>query len=358
MNARLFRHDQVAEKDDAGQRLDIYLTVFPFSDFDPALAPSRSIIQKWIADGHVEVNGRVTTDKSYMVKESDRVTLEVEIQKYPVIPPGEALGIRIVHRDPEFIVIDKPPGIKSHAMPTDLTGSVVNFLYHENIPLPPTSNPLRPGIVHRLDKNTSGLMVIACTDQSKAAFINMIKSRDMDRRYLAIVFGELPSATGTMDGPIGRNPDDRRKMGVVLVGDAKPARTHYRLLKRYVGFSLVACKLDTGRTHQIRVHMAHLGYPVAGDPLYGGRRAVDRALRALKKYQKRDPQYEIIENALLRVADILTADRVHLLHAARLSFPHPVTGEMMTFQAEPHEKFMSVMSILESLPHEDVAHGF
>ncbi|HDS30835.1 MAG TPA: RluA family pseudouridine synthase [Firmicutes bacterium] len=358
MNTRLFRHEKIVGKEDAGERLDTWLTIFPFSDFEPDLAPSRSVIQKWIAGGFVTVNGKITTDKSYSVKVEDKIKLEVEIGDEFPIPPPEPLDIRIVHRDPEFVVIDKPPGINSHPMPNDLTGSVVNFLHHENIPQPLSGNPLRPGIVHRLDKNTSGLMVIACTDRAKATLIETIKRREIERRYIAIVFGEMKIPSGTIEAPIGRHPEDRRKMYVVLTGDGKEARTHYKLLTQYIGFSLVTCKLDTGRTHQIRVHLSHIGFPVAGDSLYGGRRAVDRAFRALNRFDKHDPDFPAIEKGILDIADILTADRVHLLHAAKLSFPHPVTGEIMSFKAEPHDKFKKVMSILESLPHHDIDDNF
>ncbi len=357
MGARHFKHERTAGKEDADKRLDSYLLDFPYSKFDPSLSPSRTTIQKWIANGCVSVNGKIQTGKSAKIWVGDLVELDVEISSELDTPPPESLDIRIVYQDRHLVVLDKPPGITSHPVPNDLTGSVVNFLYHNKIPLPPTSHPLRPGIVHRLDRNTSGLMVVACTDPAAAALIEMIKRREMDRRYLAILFGRLPSASGTVDVPVGRNPRDRKKMAVTTEKQGKHARTHYRVLVRYPGFSLVGCRLDTGRTHQIRVHMSHLGFPVAGDPKYGGRKAADRINNVLLKLGKRDPDYVRMEITLKRVAEIITADSVHLLHAAKLSFPHPESGEMMSFTAEPHEKFRSVHGYLESIPHEEVTRG-
>ncbi len=355
MNSGLFRHKLVVAAHEAGQRLDVFLLLFPFTAFDPAWSPSRSILQKWIAAGHVTVNGEARTDKSYNVREGDRVILQVEAATEPERPPAESLDIPVVHVDRHFVVIDKPPGISSHPVPSAMTGSVVNFLYYKKFPLPPSSHPFRPGIVHRLDKFTSGLMVIACTDIAQKALIKMIKTREVQRNYIAIVFGSPPLSEGTVEVPVGRHPVDRRKMGVMEGSKGKPARTHYRVITRYPGFSLVGCKLDTGRTHQIRVHMSHLGYSVVGDPLYGGRGAPERVRRFLKSMKKGDPEYSRIEETLMEVARILTTDNVHLLHAAKLAFPHPATGEIQTFTAEPHEKFRNVLNLLETLPHEEVA---
>ena len=356
METPVFRHETKVDESNAGRRLDTFLVKFPYEKFDPDFYPSRATIQKWIRDGHISVNGSAQTDKSYRLKNGDIISLEVSIPEDEPRPLPEALDIQIVYRDPHIVVIDKPPGITSHPVKDDLTGSVVNFLLYEEIPLPRSMDPLRPGIVHRLDKNTSGLMVVASTREARSELIQMIQRRDVQRDYLALVFGNPPMDSGTIEGAISRHEGDRKKMAVTSDEKGKPARTHYRVLTRYPGFSLVACKLDTGRTHQIRVHMSHIGYPVAGDPLYGGRHAGTRISKIIKGMSRQERESH--EDTLNRLAEIVTSDNVHLLHAGRLIFPHPVTGEKLTFTSQPHEKFELVMSLLESLPHEDTEHAF
>jgi 23S rRNA pseudouridine1911/1915/1917 synthase len=357
MTSPVFRHERIVAESEDGSRLDFFLLGFPYAEFRAGLSPSRSTIQKWIADGHVGVNGEVAYAKSRRLRRGDVVALEVEIPEQPKIPPAEPLDIRIVHQDPSFVVIDKPPGIISHPARNAMTGTVINFLRYKGIPLPPTGNPFRPGIVHRLDKNTSGLMVVACTDAATAALIGLIKKREVRRSYLAIVYGNPPMDNATIEAAVGRHEVDRRKMTVSQDPDAKPARTHYAVLTRYPGFSLLACKLDTGRTHQIRVHMSHIGYPVVGDPLYGGRRAPDRIVRLLKRLPRQNLDVPYVRRILNQIAEVITADQVHLLHAAKLTFPHPVTGRILTFTSEPHAKFLRVLGLLESLPHQDTGNA-
>jgi 23S rRNA pseudouridine1911/1915/1917 synthase len=357
MDGSVFQHSEVVRESEAGVRLDFFLVNFPFPKFKESFSPSRSAIQKWIADGCVKINSLVVKSKSYHVKAGDRIDMEVSLDHLEKLPQPEALDIHIVYQDKQIIVLDKPVGISSHPTESAMGSSVVNFLYHLKIDLPPTSHPLRPGIVHRLDKNTSGLMVVALTDQSVKILFDMIMKREVERTYLAIVFGNPPANDGTIDAPIGRHEVDRKKMAVSRIEQGRPARTHYKVLKRYPGFSLVECKLDTGRTHQIRVHMSHIGYPVAGDPLYGGRKAHDRVERTLKESAKHDEVYEKIKDALYRIADIINSDDVHLLHATCLSFVHPITGEKLCFHAEPHAKFAQVLELLNSLPHENIKHA-
>ncbi len=357
MNAPVFQHEEKVDSSNAGQRLDAFLLSFPYSNFNPDLSPSRNTLQKWIADRCVLVNGEINTNKSYRVRTGDIVGIEVAIKPQTETPPPEDLDIPIIYQDKYILVIDKPPGITSHPVPWALTGSVVNFLYYKKIPLPPTGHPLRPGIVHRLDKYSSGLMVIACTDKAASTLIEMIKRREVERLYQAIVYGNPPLNLGTIEKSIGRHHTDRKKMAVVRDEKGKSARTHFRVLTRYPGFSLIGCKLDTGRTHQIRVHMSHIGYPVAGDMFYGGRRAGERVGRVLGKMPKRDPDFPHYEKSLGRVAEIITSDKTHLLHAAKLNFPHPITGEQMSFRAEPHRKFTEVLGLLEGLPHEETGNA-
>jgi 23S rRNA pseudouridine1911/1915/1917 synthase len=349
MKTRLYKGELIVSSDQAGTRLDCFVLNFPYAEFDPALSPSRSVLQRWIADGRVSVNGNPLADKSYSVKEGDTIAVEAE---YPIEPPdllAEPLDIRIVYQDEHLIVLDKPPGVVSHPAPNVHTGTVVNFLKYHNIPFPPSSHPLRPGIVHRLDKNTSGLMVVASTDQAYLALTAMIKRREVHREYLAIVYGK-PPMSGTIDIGIKRDDADRRRMAASTDHDARQSRTHFKVVRQYPGFSLLRCTLDTGRTHQIRVHMSHLGYPVAGDAVYGGRRGMKWVENILKWMTKKDPNYQATELILRKVADVIASDDVHLLHATMLSFTHPITGEEMIFNAEPHEKFREVLRLLDSIP--------
>jgi 23S rRNA pseudouridine1911/1915/1917 synthase len=343
----------------SGERLDTFLTSFPYTKFDEFLAPSRSQIQKWIVDGFVMVNDMVAVNKSRKMKVGDNVKLDVVIKRELETPPPENLDIEIVYEDEEIIVLNKPPGINSHPSYNAMTGSVVNFLYYKNVRIPIGAHPLRPGIVHRLDKNTSGLMVVTKTSRSLATLMEMIKRREVERIYIAIVFGEIPTDSGTIEARIGRHDTDRKKMAVqVAEHRSRAARTHYRVLERYTGFTYIACKLDTGRTHQIRVHMSHIGYPVAGDLLYGGRKAQDRIENKLKDMSKKKAGYQETERILHKVSGLITSDDVHLLHAAKLSFPHPLTREPLSFKAPPHKKFMDALVLLQELPDREVVDAF
>ena len=355
----VIHHVEPVSESWVGERLDTFLTSFPYTKFDEFLAPSRSQIQKWVADGFVMVNDKVANNKSRKMKEDDVVTLDVVIKRELDTPPAEDLEIDIVYEDDEIIVIDKPAGINSHPTYNAMTGSVVNFLYYRQVCIPIGAHPLRPGIVHRLDKNTSGLMVVAKTSRSMSKLMEMIKKRLVQRNYLAIVFGELPTDSGTIEARIGRHDNDRKKMAVqVAEHRSRPARTSFRVLERYSGFTFIACKLDTGRTHQIRVHMSHIGYPVAGDPMYGGRKAQERVENVLKNYPKKKAGFQETERILHKVAVLVSSDQVHLLHAARLSFPHPVTGEFLSFKVRPHRKFLDVLALLEQLPDREVVDAF
>lgn len=355
MDALLFRHEEIVAVERAGERLDMYLTDFPFDEVGDDLLPSRTTIQSWIENGNVAVNGVVCLSKSYKIRTGDTIVLEVRIEPDIEMPYAEDLDIEIVYQDEHIIVLNKPTGISSHPAKSAMTGSVVNFLLHKGVSLPQTSNRMRPGIVHRLDKLTSGLMVVACSDIAMVSLIEMIKRREVERKYLAIVYGNPPSDSGVIDAPIGRHEVMRQKMAVTTPDKGREARTHYRILVRYPAFSLVGCKLDTGRTHQIRVHMSHIGYPVAGDRIYGGGRAVDRIAKYLKRASKIGVDVNLVSPILQNIAQIIMSDNVHLLHAAQLNFPHPVTSQLLSFSVHPHEKFMKIIHLLDKLPHRDIA---
>lgn len=347
------RHQYIVSESSSGVRLDSFLHSRKIEDLD--FNPSRAFFQIWIKNGFILVNGLDCTDKSYKVKARDVIEINADYDASDYEPPPEAIDIHIVYRDEHLLVIDKPPGVSSHPVPGNLSGTVINFLKHKKISLPESSDKLRPGIVHRLDKNTSGLMIIALSSGAMSTLVEMIKRRDVNRKYLAIVYGSLPGNSGKVDAAIKRNEVNRRKMQVSSDPDARHAVTHYQVLKRYPVFSLVACTLETGRTHQIRVHLSHIGYPVVGDPLYGGRKANDRIMRYLKNLDKKASDFPEIDSTLHKIANVITSDEVHLLHAAKLSFPHPVTGRKLDFESRPHGKFMDMMSLLETLDHQVVS---
>ena len=297
---------------DENKRLDAFVHTFPFETLAPDLSPSRTTVQKWIAEGFIFVNNEVSTNKSYKLKRGDTVTLEVNYLPETAIPPPEDLDIPVIYNDDHIIVINNPIGIVSHPVPNDLTGTVVNFLYHRKFPMPLTANPLRPGIVHRLDKNTSGLMVIACTDKASATLIDMIKRRDIERKYLAIVYGEMKGDSGEIDLPVGRHPTERKKMSVKS-RNPRRALTLWKTKANFGSCSLLEVDLKTGRTHQIRVHCAAIHRPIIGDTLYGGRTG--------SQYLRQNPKLVPLVKGIER----------QMLHAWKLTVEHPDTGRRQTF---------------------------
>ncbi len=242
--------------DHAGQRLDRALaTLLP--EF------TRSQIQQWIAEGQVTVDGR-TPRKRDTVRGGERVEIQVP-SPVPSTARAQAIPLEIVHEDDDILVIDKPPGLVVHPGAGNREGTLMNALLHHA----PTLAALpRAGIVHRLDKDTSGLLVVAKTERARQSLIGQLQTREMGREYVALVEGVL-IAGGTVEAPIGRHHRDRTRMAVSARG--KEAVSHYRVLKKYRAHTLVQVRLESGRTHQIRVHMAHLQHPVVGDPVYGGR---------------------------------------------------------------------------------------
>ena len=291
-----------------GLRLDRFL-----AEALPAL--SRTRLQALISDGRVDCAGATVTSASRRVKSGERYTVD-EPPPLPTRPQGQEIALTIVYEDADLIVVDKPAGLVVHPAPGNPDRTLVNALIaHCGASLSGIGGEARPGIVHRLDKDTSGLMVAAKTDLGHQGLSRQFAEHNLDRAYNAVVWGTPSPLTGVVTGNIGRNPRNRKKMAVVTRG-GKFAETHYRVL-RDIGevAALVECRLKTGRTHQIRVHLASIGHPVIGDPAYG-RSAPPRLSHADAKFR----------TAMLQL-------HRQALHAVRIGFVHPRTGERLTFES-------------------------
>jgi 23S rRNA pseudouridine1911/1915/1917 synthase len=311
---------------DGGARLDAYLVAHA-----PEL--SRARIQALIKAGEVRVNG-AAEKAGYRVRPGDAVTLHLPPPAAPADVAAEAIPLDIRYQDADLLVINKPVGLVVHPAAGNWSGTLVNALLHHVDDLSGIGGELRPGIVHRLDKDTSGLMLVAKHDVAHRALAGMIERREVHREYLALAWGVLAQDAITVNAPIGRHPVDRQRMAV-LAGDGvrhtrRDAVTHFIVRERLRHATLVHAKLDTGRTHQIRVHLQYLGHPVVGDPLYGGR--VARKFHAL------------LAPAALAAVDALPGQA---LHAFRLTFPHPRTGDTLTFETPPPDTFQRALEALQ-----------
>ncbi len=271
---------------------------------------SRSQIQGWIRSGAVLVNS-ARTKTGYLLRSGDEITIEIQAPPADSLPQPENIPLEILYADDDIAVINKPAGLVCHAGGGVRTGTLVNALLYHLGPLD-TGDPMRPGIVHRLDKATSGVLVVARNMAAHRDLARQFKSRQVKKEYIALVYGHPSPASGTITLPLGRDTRDRKKISV-RARRCRDAVTHYREERACGPFSLLRVVIETGRTHQIRVHLAHLGYPVVGDLLYGGNRARN-----------------LTDAALLAAVQGLNRN---FLHAARLEFTHPRTGERITFEA-------------------------
>jgi 23S rRNA pseudouridine1911/1915/1917 synthase len=312
----------------AGERLDRFLAA-ALADAPAAL--SRSRVKALLQDGMVRLGGATITDPSYRVKPDETYTVTLPPPEDATVKPQE-IALTVVYEDSDLLVIDKPAGLVVHPGPGQPDSTLVNaLLAHCGDSLSGVGGVRRPGIVHRLDKDTSGLIVVAKNDTAHRALAAQFAGRTIDRAYLAVVWGVPMPPAGRIEGNIGRHPRDRKKMAVVGSGRGKPAATNYRTLERFGdGAALVECRLETGRTHQIRVHMAHIGHPLIGDPVYG-RRTPARA-GALP------PGTEAAVRAFSRQA----------LHARLIGFDHPKTGERLQFESAPPHDMEALIRALES----------
>lgn len=283
---------------------------------------SRGRLQQWIREGALTLDGAAAKPNA---KIRGGETLALDAEPEPAIDAqGEDIPLDVLHADDEVIVLNKPAGLVVHPAPGNRDGTLLNALLHYD----PTLETLpRAGLVHRLDKDTSGVMVVARSLRAHTSLVDQLQSRTMSREYRAVAIGELISG-GTVNAPIGRNPNNRKKMAVVHNG--KPAVTHFRILERFGGFTYIQVALETGRTHQIRVHLASEGFSLLGDPLYGG--------RAQRRGKRAPSAPELVST--------LSAFRRQALHAFRLSFKHPENQETCTFEAPLPDDFSHLLAAL------------
>lgn len=304
---------------DSAKRLDVFL-----SQKEKGL--SRSQVKRLIEKGNVQIGGK-KAKAGMRLKENEVITLTLP-QPQPPTAQGEPIPLAILYEDPHLIVVDKPAGMVVHPAAGNFSGTLVNALLHHCPDLRGIGGILRPGIVHRLDKDTSGILVVAKDDVTHRGLSEQFKRHTATRKYIGIVFGHLADE-GRIDAPVGRHPLNRKKMSA-RSRKGREARTHWKVLKRYAQFSLVEFRLETGRTHQIRVHLSSIGHPLLGDPLYGGRRGLAS-----------------IAPPLLRQG--LQKLRRQALHAASLGFVHPATEKHLEFSSPIPADMEEAMGLLEKL---------
>ncbi len=273
---------------------------------------SRSQVQLWMQEGNVVVNGQ-KVKSSYKCSVGDMIEISIpDPEELDVVP--ESMDLEVFYEDSDVLVVNKPKGMVVHPAPGHTTGTLVNGLMAHCKDLSGINGVLRPGIVHRIDKDTSGLLMVAKNDMAHESLVNQLVAKTVTRKYRAIVHGVIPHDYGTIDAPLARDPKDRQSMTVVDNG--KHAVTHFQVIERFKDFTLVECQLETGRTHQIRVHMKYIGYPLAGDPKYGPRKTLDIGGQAL--------------------------------HAGVLGFNHPRTNEYLEFEAPLPEYFIELLESLRN----------
>ncbi len=322
-------------EEDAGSRLDRFLAL----QADVAAeALSRTRIQGLIEAGKVEIDGKAADDGNKKLRLGQTVTIEIP-EARAAEPTGENIPLTVAYEDDELIVIDKPAGLVVHPASGHETGTLVNALIaHCGASLSGVGGVKRPGIVHRLDKDTSGLLVVAKTDAAHqglaALFADHGRNLPLEREYRALVWGAVERARGTVDAPVGRHGTHREKQAIVRGVRGREAITHWELQETFLGkdglpaASLLTCRLETGRTHQIRVHMAHIGHPVMGDPLYA---------TGFRTKSARLPD---------AARDALDALRRQALHAGRLGFEHPLTGEWIEFESQLPDDMQKLLDAL------------
>lgn len=285
---------------DCDIRLDKYLV--------DILNITRSKVQKLIDEGNVLVNDKVVKNH-YIVRTDDEIKIDEVVENYEI--KSEDMDLNIVYEDEDLIVINKPSGIVVHPSVGHYSGTLVNgLMYHCKL----SNNGVRPGIVHRIDKDTSGLLLVAKNDDAHLSLSEQLKNKTVVRKYIALVNGIINHETGTIDAPIGRDKEDRKKMAVTEI-NSKNAVTNFKVLERLNNVTLIECVLETGRTHQIRVHMKYIGYPIINDSVYGNKKVIN--------------------------------DYGQMLHAKTIGFIHPRTKEYMEFDSELPKEFVEILNMFK-----------
>lgn len=297
----------IVEAGDNGTRLDVFI-----SDREKALTRTR--VQKLVSEGLVLVNEQ-PEKSNYKLRTGDEVRFEIPAPQELKVEP-ENIPVDILYEDQDLIVVNKPQGMVVHPANGNYHGTLVNALLYHCRDLSGINGIMRPGIVHRIDKDTSGVLVVAKNDQAHLSLAQQIKDHTVTRKYLALVHGNIEEPAGTIDAPIGRDPKDRKKM-TVITKNSKAAVTHYMVQERFGDYTLIEARLETGRTHQIRVHMAYLGHPVVGDPLYGYRKA----------------HFDL---------------KGQVLHAYILGFEHPRSKQYVEFTTDLPDYFQKLLELLRN----------
>lgn len=291
---------KITDETQVGQRIDKFLS-------ESNDAWSRSQLQDWIKEDLVKVNDKVIKS-NYKVKLNDHIIVtEKKVVEADIQP--EDLDLDIYYEDDDVAIVYKPKGMVVHPSPGHYTGTLVNGLMYQIKNLSGINGEIRPGIVHRIDKDTSGLLMVAKNDITHRGLVEQLMAKSVKRKYTALVHGNIPHDYGTVDAPIGRNKNDRQAMAVV--DDGKEAVTHFNVIEHFKDYTLIECELETGRTHQIRVHMKYIGYPLVGDPKYGPKRTLDIGGQAL--------------------------------HAGVIGFEHPVTHEYIERSTELPNDFKDLL---------------
>lgn len=327
------------QPDDIGSRLDKWIS-------DQTELFSRARVKALIEGGALSKNGEVFTDPKWKVREDEEFILSPPPPEDPT-PKAENIPLDVLYEDSDLIVVNKPAGLVVHPAAGNWTGTLVNaLLYHCGDTLSGIGGVIRPGIVHRLDKDTSGVMVVAKNDRAHQGLSEQWQTHDIERAYLAVVHGSPRPTMGTIDWPLARSNGDRKKMTVVGFDrpEGKDAVTHFKRIEPYgIGraklegdaiSSLVECRLETGRTHQIRVHMSHIGHPLVGDPQYG---------------RPGIPGLKPTDDAAHHALSVVRKFKRQALHAAILGFEHPLSGEDLRFETKPPKDFEALTSALREL---------
>ena len=290
--------------DVSGIRIDQYLT--------SKLNITRSKIEKMIKEGNIKVNGNIIK-KSYILNLNDEILIEEYTEKEMSSEPIN-MNLEIIYEDDDVIVVNKPNGLVVHPAPGNYSNTLVNGLMYHSKKLSSINGEFRPGIVHRIDAYTTGLLMVAKNDKAHLSLAKQLEEKTTTRKYIALVWGIIKEDSGTIDAPIGRDKNDRKKMCVTDV-NSKEAITNFKVLERYKNATLIELSLKTGRTHQIRVHMEYIGYPIVNDPVYGKKKVIN--------------------------------DFGQMLHAKTLEFTHPITNEYMKFSVNPPKEFYDILNLFK-----------